>query len=117
MRQFLVLLCCCLLVPTLLAAADVLPQSPKPEDDPVAVAGRRFDAMTQLPAGTGKELTAIACSRCHELGGLKAYKGYWSREQWLAMVESMVKNGAALDAAQTQVVTDYLNDNYGRQSR
>lgn len=115
MRQSLFVLRCCVLVPALLVDHHALAQAAKPEDDPKAVAGRRFDAMTQLPAGDGKELTAIACTRCHELGGLKAYKGYWSRAQWLAMVESMVKNGAALDAAQTQAVTDYLNDNYGRQ--
>ncbi|MES2605672.1 MAG: hypothetical protein V4603_12100 [Pseudomonadota bacterium] len=83
--------------------------------DPKAIANRRFDAMAQLPAGEGKDLTAIACSRCHDLAGLAAYKGYWSRAQWLAMVESMVKNGAVLDAAQMNLVTDYLNNNYGRQ--
>lgn len=70
--------------------------------------------MKDLPEGVGKEITAIACTRCHDLGGLSAYRGYWNRAQWLAMVESMVKNGAVLDTGQVQVVTDYLTQHYGR---
>jgi hypothetical protein len=90
---------------TVLAAAD---------DDPKTIASRRLNALSELPAGAGKDLIAIACTRCHDLGGLTAYKGYWTRAQWLAMVETMVKHGALLDAEQSQQVTDYLNKHYGR---
>jgi hypothetical protein len=72
-------------------------------------------ALTLLPEGAAKALTAGACTSCHDLGGLAAYRGYWDRAQWLAMVESMVKNGAVLDAEQVRQVTDYLNQHYGRQ--
>lgn len=82
--------------------------------DPKAALANLQLAMQELPAGAGKELTAIACTRCHNLNGLAAYKGYWSRAQWQTMVEGMVKHGAALDAAQIQVVTGYLDSAYGR---
>ena len=84
--------------------------------DPQAALANLQIAMQDLPAGPGKELTAAACTRCHNLNGLPAYKGYWSRAQWQAMVENMVKHGAVLDAVQMKTVTDYLNHNYGRQS-
>lgn len=105
---------------TFLALATHLAIAAEPQvDAPMdaqSIETRRFDAMRELPAGEGKELTAVACSRCHDLGGLHAYKGYWTRAQWLAMVESMVKNGAVLDTAGVQVVTDYLTLSYGRPS-
>ena len=82
--------------------------------DPQAAAANLQTALQDLPEGAGKQLTAIACTRCHNLSGLMAYKGYWNRKQWQAMVEGMVKHGAVLDAGQQQAVTDYLNSAYGR---
>ena len=82
--------------------------------DPQAAAANLQTALQDLPDGKGKELTAIACTRCHNLSGLMAYKGYWNLKQWQAMVEGMVKHGAVLDAGQQQAVTDYLNSAYGR---
>ncbi len=84
--------------------------------DPQAVKANLQKALQDLPEGPGKVLTAVACTRCHNLAGLTAYNGYWNRVQWLAMVENMVKHGAALDASQITAVTDYLNDTYGRRS-
>lgn len=69
----------------------------------------------QLPAGAGRELVLAACTRCHDLKGVPAFKGYWTRQQWLAMIETMVKHGAPLDAAQAAQVADYLALHYGRQ--
>lgn len=68
----------------------------------------------ELPMSEGRDLVLAACTRCHNLAGLEAYQGYWSREQWLAMVESMVKNGAKLTSEGQVVVTDYLFRHYGR---
>lgn len=77
----------------------------------------RFAPVIDLPPGEGKELISIACTRCHTLEGLEAYKGYWNRDQWFAMVESMVKNGAQLDVAQMELVTEYLTKNFGSAMR
>jgi hypothetical protein len=82
--------------------------------DPEVAKTNLQTALQDLPEGVGKELTASACTRCHNLSGLSAYKGYWNRKQWRAMVEGMVKHGAVLDAAQQLLVTDYLNSSYGR---
>jgi len=82
--------------------------------DPEAAAANLQTALRELPEGSGKQLTASLSTRCHNLGGLSAYKGYWNHQQWQAMVENMVKHGATLDAAQLQLVTDYLNNAYGR---
>ncbi len=110
----------CLITAALLVAGGIRAQSQNEASavtaDPAAVAANLQLALQQLPEGTGKQLTALACTRCHNLNGLPAYKGYWSREQWLTMVEAMVKHGAELNAAQKQLVTDYLNSSYGRSS-
>lgn len=70
-----------------------------------------------LPEGEGRELVARACTRCHDLAGLAAYKGYWNRHRWRSMVATMVQNGAELDAEQAEVVTDYLTRFFGPGTR
>jgi hypothetical protein len=102
---------CCLvllavMLPLTLARAESDAENPAP-------AQQRFDPAIELPEGEGKQYVLAACTRCHTLEGLQAYKGYWGRPQWFAMVESMVKNGAVLDAEQMQKVTDYLTANFG----
>jgi hypothetical protein len=78
-----------------------------------AMTARHFDPNIDLPESSGRELVLRACTRCHELGGLSAYKGYWGRPQWKAMVEDMVKNGAVLLPAEQDVVADYLTRHFG----
>jgi len=67
----------------------------------------------ELPDGEGKKLVQRACLPCHDLGGLAAFKGYWNREQWAAMVATMIGHGAKLEAAETEVVVDYLAAHFG----
>jgi mono/diheme cytochrome c family protein len=74
-----------------------------------------FAPGIELPAGAGRELVLAACTRCHDLKGVPAFKGYWTRQQWLAMIETMVKHGAPLNAAQAGEVADYLALHFGRQ--
>jgi hypothetical protein len=50
---------------------------------------------------------------CHDLAGIAAFKGYWNREQWAAMVATMIGHGAQLDAAEAEIVTDYLAAHFG----
>ena len=75
---------------------------------------QRFNPNIDLPDSKGRDLVLRACTKCHELGGLSAYAGYWNREQWLEMVVSMVKNGAELQPAEQETVTDYLTRHFGR---
>jgi hypothetical protein len=70
-----------------------------------------------LPDGEGRVLLESACTRCHDLKGLEAYKGYWNQTRWRSMVETMVRNGAKLDESQMTVVTDYLTLHFGPGTR
>lgn len=78
-----------------------------------AAAAKHFDPNIDLPDSSGRELVLRACTRCHELAGLSAYKGYWGFPQWKAMVEGMVKNGAVLLPAEQDVVAEYLTRHFG----
>jgi hypothetical protein len=68
----------------------------------------------ELPDGEGKALLLAACTRCHDLKGLPAYRGYWDHTRWRSMIETMVKNGAPLNAQQTGVLTEYLAEHFGK---
>jgi hypothetical protein len=68
----------------------------------------------ELPEGDGKLLLLAACTRCHDLKGLPAYRGYWDNTRWRSMIETMVKNGAPLSPQQTAVLADYLAQHFGK---
>ena len=67
-----------------------------------------YELGIELPEGVGRELLATVCTRCHDLRGLQAYKGYWNYRQWRSMVATMVRNSALLDEEQAEQVTHYL---------
>jgi hypothetical protein len=66
-----------------------------------------------LPPGEGRLLVERACTGCHDLAGLAAYRGYWNRERWAAMVATMIEHGAALGETETAVVIEYLTMHFG----
>lgn len=68
----------------------------------------------ELPDGEGKVLLLVACTRCHDLKGLPAYRGYWDTTRWRSMIESMMRNGATLNPQQTGVLADYLAQHFGK---
>ncbi len=109
MRPF----CLLLLLGCVLSAAGV---SAVAADEDVKTA-RKFVPNIDLPDSAGKDLILRGCTNCHDLGGLAAYKGYWNRAQWKAMVEDMVKNGAPLQAAEQDIVADYLTRHFGPGTR
>jgi len=78
---------------------------------------RRYDPNIDLPESEGRVLVLRACVKCHELGGLDAYRGYWDLAQWREMVVGMVKNGAELLPAEQEVVAAYLTRHFGPGSR
>lgn len=61
-----------------------------------------------LPAGAGRAELVRACTTCHDLGGLEAYKGYYDDAKWRDMVLTMVDHGAELDADGIDAVVGYL---------
>jgi hypothetical protein len=73
------------------------------------------DPGIELPAGPGGELLRTRCLGCHDLGGLELFKGFYSRDDWHRLIETMVAHGAAVDAVEVEIVADYLALNFGRQ--
>lgn len=74
---------------------------------------RSYEPGIALPSGDAQVLVFNACTICHNLNGLQAYKGYWNRQRWLTMVETMITYGAELDSVETQQVVDYLLEHFG----
>jgi len=83
------------------------------EEPPEPDAADALDPVVELPEGEGRTLVQTACLPCHDLGGIAAFKGYWNREQWAAMVATMIGHGAQLDSAEAEVVVDYLTAHFG----
>jgi hypothetical protein len=70
----------------------------------------------ELPEGEGKVLLLAACTRCHDLKGLPAYRGYWDSTRWRSMIDNMMKNGATLNPQQAGVLAEYLAQHFGKPS-
>lgn len=105
------------LTPLLILALTLITARAQPDEKSAEPQPQRFDPVIELPEGEGKQYVLAACTRCHTLEGVQSYKGYWGRQQWFEMVESMVKNGAVLDSDQMQKVADYLNANFGKATK
>ena len=65
-----------------------------------------------LPAGPGRELLLRDCTGCHDLGGLALFQDFYTRDDWHALVETMVGHGAATAPDEVEVVTDYLAQHF-----
>lgn len=72
-----------------------------------------FEPGIPLPEDAGKDLILRACTRCHTLEGVPAYRKYWGFDRWLPMVENMIEHGAKLNAEEKVVVTRYLARHFG----
>jgi hypothetical protein len=66
-----------------------------------------------LAPGAGSDVLVRACTACHDLQGLEAFKGYYDRSQWHALVLTMVEHGAVLEPPEIELVTDYLVAHFG----
>ena len=73
-----------------------------------------YEPGIELPADEGRDLILRACTGCHTLEGVPAYRKYWGYTQWLPMVENMVKHGAKLDAGEMDTVARYLGHYFGK---
>lgn len=73
------------------------------------------DPGVELPAGPGRELLLTRCLGCHDLGGLDLFGDFYTREDWLMLLETMVAHGARVDAAELELIADYLGLHYSRE--
>ena len=64
----------------------------------------------QLPDGAGKETVQKACGSCHALTAVT--NAAHTREEWVAVMNMMVKAGAPVEKEEMGTVTDYLAKNY-----
>lgn len=67
----------------------------------------------ELPEGEGREVLLTSCTRCHDLRGIPAYKGYWGKAEWLAMIDTMRRHGAAVGPQQAEAIASYLERHFG----
>lgn len=66
----------------------------------------------QLPEGTGKQVVQEDCLSCHGVGQL--FRLNFDRENWEAVVKTMVAGGALLTNEEIPVVVDYLSNNFNK---
>lgn len=72
-----------------------------------------FEAGVELPEGTGKEILVSECLNCHELAALELFSSFYDRSSWRSLVISMRANGAEVDDAEVELVSDYLARHFG----
>jgi hypothetical protein len=76
-----------------------------------------FDAGIDLPAGQGRDILVSECLNCHELAVLELFKGFYTRDNWHALVVSMRANGAQVDDDEIDVLSAYLAQHFGAGAR
>jgi len=72
-----------------------------------------FEAGVELPAGAGREILVSECLNCHELAVLELFANFYNRDSWHELVISMRANGADVDDAEVELVSDYLAQHFG----
>jgi mono/diheme cytochrome c family protein len=77
------------------------------------IASPALEPGVELPPGPGRQILLNRCLGCHDLGGLDLFKGFYTRDSWRDLVISMIGNGAELDAAEIEAVSDYLGQHFG----
>ena len=80
----------------------------------VAPAQERSAAGANLPAGPGREVLTTACTACHNLNTVVAYRA--GKPGWQEVVDNMVLQGAEVLPEEAPVLIDYLVANLGPNS-
>lgn len=68
----------------------------------------------ELPDGDGKRILLAACTNCHDLVEVTKLRGYYNREQWLDVVNTMIEYGADIKKGDDEVLVDYLTQHLGK---
>lgn len=82
---------------------------------PVSTPDAAFAAGVELPVGEGREILITECLNCHELASLELFKDFYDRDLWRSLVISMRANGAEVDDAEVDVLSEYLARHFGTQ--
>ena len=93
------------LASAMLAFASGRPQPSQDKDKDAQAA--------ELPEGEGKVILLRACTACHDLGGLKLFKVYYTEELWRELILDMVKVGAQLKEDEISTLAKYLAEHFG----
>ena len=68
----------------------------------------------ELPEGDGKKILQASCTGCHNLTEVTKFKGYYSRDDWRDIVNTMIEYGAAVKQSDVEVLVDYLTKALGK---
>lgn len=68
----------------------------------------------ELPPGPARAILLDDCLGCHNLGGLTLFAGFYTREDWHALLVTMQSHGASIGTAEIEAVADYLALHFGR---
>ena len=68
----------------------------------------------ELPDGEGKRILVNSCTSCHGLDYVAKLRGYYTREQWRDVVNTMVEYGTKLEKKEEEVLVDYLTQHFGK---
>jgi cytochrome c5 len=60
-----------------------------------------------LPNGEGRDAVREICTRCHDLSPITGSGGF-SREDWNAVVQSMIAMGASINPREADMIVEYL---------
>jgi len=69
----------------------------------------------QLPEGEGKKILESVCTVCHSLKEVTKFKGFYSRENWRDILQTMVADGAPLKDADAPILIDYLTKTFPKE--
>jgi quercetin dioxygenase-like cupin family protein len=97
----IIVLCSIVLI---LAGGSVAPAAPAPRPQ-----AKEFSA--QMPDGAGKKLIVEKCQLCHSLE--RVVTSQRAKDDWQAVIDLMVEEGAPLTDDETKTVVNYLAANYG----
>jgi virginiamycin B lyase len=76
------------------------------------VAALVVPALAQtLPDGEGKDAVQAICARCHDLSPITEGIGF-SRDDWDAVIKSMIVMGANIPPQQAELIVNYLAKNF-----
>ena len=64
-----------------------------------------------LPDGEGRDTVREICTRCHDLSPITGSGGF-SREDWDAVIKSMVVMGATIGPQEAEQILNYLSKNF-----
>lgn len=68
-----------------------------------------------LPEGPGKDLVTKACTGCHGADNFTSKRN--SKEDWKAVIDTMVGYGAEATPEQVEIILTYLTKTFGKEGK